>query len=198
MTATILLAEDEPILRMDVKEMLEEAGYQVVGEAGDGEKAIEMTYRLEPDLIIMDIKMPRLNGLKASKILSRSHQTPILLLTAYSQRDFIEEAKQPNIHGYLVKPISESNLIPAVEIVLSQAVHFQKYRDQVGSLQQQLSERKQIEKAKGLLMKVKGLSEEDAFKMMRTRSMNHQQSLGKTAQLILKKYGGKKQKVHNR
>src|SRR4051812_1471088 len=116
MKKRIIVVEDESIVRLDVSLMLKDAGYDVVAEAADGEKAIELAYSLKPDLMIMDIKMPKLNGLKASEIISNKFNIPILLLTAYSQKEYIEKAKKANILGYLVKPISEANLIPAVEI----------------------------------------------------------------------------------
>ncbi|MES9793902.1 response regulator, partial [Priestia megaterium] len=111
MTKRIMIVEDESIVRLDLSMMLSDNGYEIVGEAGDGEKAVELAFALKPDLIIMDIKMPKLNGLKASEIISNKYNIPILLLTAYSQREFIDKAKKANIVGYLVKPIAESNLI---------------------------------------------------------------------------------------
>lgn len=185
MKSRILLVEDESILRMDVKEILEEAGYDVVGEAGDGEKAIELTYMLKPDLIIMDIKMSKMNGLKASKIISKSYRTPILFLTAYSQKDFVENAKQPNVMGYLVKPISENNLLPAVEIVLSQANYRNNRYEEIEALHQKLEGRKIIERAKGLLMKKNGLQEDEAYEKIRKWSMNKRDTMENISQEIL-------------
>jgi AmiR/NasT family two-component response regulator len=185
MKPSVLIVEDESILRMDLKEMIEEAGYRVIGEAGDGEKAIELAHQLRPDLIIMDIKMPRLNGLKASEIISKSLQFPILLLTAYSQRDFVQKAKQANIVGYLVKPITEANLIPAIEISLAQAHRISKYKQDIGSLNKKLEVRKLIEKAKGVLMSQQNLSEESAYQTMRKKSMKKQVSMEQVAHTIL-------------
>jgi response regulator NasT len=174
---------------MDVKAMLEDAGYDVIGEGDNGEKAIELAHKLEPDLIIMDIKMPKMNGLKASKIISRQTKTPILMVTAYSQRKFVDGAKEANVLGYLVKPISEANLIPAVEIALSQAKQRDRYEKELDHKDQKLKARKQIERAKGLLMKVKNINEQAAYEQMRKFSMNRQVSLERTAMAILKKYG---------
>src|SRR5919205_911179 len=126
-----MIVEDESIVRLDLSMMLSDNGYEIVGEAGDGEKAVELAYSLKPDLIIMDIKMPKLNGLKASEIISNKFNIPILLLTAYSQKEYIEKAKKANILGYLVKPISEANLIPAVEIALMQAENANFYKEKV-------------------------------------------------------------------
>jgi two-component system, response regulator PdtaR len=188
MKKRIMLVEDESIVRLDVAMMLEDAGYEVIAQAGDGEKAVELAFSLKPDLIIMDIKMPKLNGLKASEIISKNSHIPILLLTAYSQKEYIDKAKQANIMGYLVKPISEANLIPAVEIALRQAENANVYREQVENMNKQLLDRKMIEKAKGIIMKKLNLSEEDAFKKMRKISMNKQVTLENVAKQIILKY----------
>lgn len=185
MKPSILIVEDESILRMDLKETIEEAGYRVIGEAGDGEKAIELAHQLKPDLIIMDIKMPKLNGLKASEIISKSLNLPTLLLTAYSQKDFVQKAKQSNVVGYLVKPITETNLIPAIEIALAQAQRISKYNQDIGFLNKKLEGRKLIEKAKGVLMVQQNLSEESAYQTMRKKSMKKQVSMEQMAHTIL-------------
>lgn len=188
MTKRIVLVEDESIVRMDVKMILQDEGYDVVGEAGDGERAIELVDKLQPDLIIMDIKMPKLNGLKASKIISQKYNIPILLLTAYSQKDFIDMAKEANIVGYVVKPVSSDRLIPSVEIALHQAEVSELYRHKVKEANEQLEERKLVEKAKGLLMERFQYSEEMAFKKMRKTSMNKQVPLKRVAKHVIKKY----------
>lgn len=188
MKKRIMVVEDESIVRLDVAMMLEDAGYEVVAQAGDGEKAVEQAFSLEPDLIIMDIKMPKMNGLKASEIISKKMNTPILLLTAYSQREYVDKAKQANIMGYLVKPINEASLIPAVEIALRQAENAKAYREQVETMNKQLLERKIVEKAKGILMQKFELPEDDAFKKMRKISMNKQITMEKVAKQIILKY----------
>lgn len=188
MSKRIVLVEDESIVRMDVKMILEDAGYDVVGEAGNGEKAIEVVDQVKPDLIIMDIKMPKMNGLKASKIISQKFKTPILLLTAYSQKDFVDKAKEANIVGYIVKPVSSDRLIPAIEIALHQAEVSRHYEQKVVEADRQLQERKLIEKAKGILMERFGYTEEVSFKKMRKTSMNKQVTLEKVAKYIIKKY----------
>jgi two-component system, response regulator PdtaR len=188
MEKRIMVVEDESLVRLDVSMMLQDAGYEVVAQVGDGEKAIELAFSLKPDLIIMDIKMPKMNGLKASEIISKSTNTPILLLTAYSQKEYIDKAKKANIVGYLVKPINEANLIPAVEIALRQAENANAYREQVEIINKQLMERKMIEKAKGILMQKLVLSEDDAFKKMRKISMNKQVTLENVAKQIILKY----------
>jgi two-component system, response regulator PdtaR len=184
----IIVIEDEAILRMDLKEMLTDAGYDVIAEGDNGEKAIELAYRLQPDLMIMDIKMPKMDGLKASRIIAKQSKTPILMLTAFSQKEFVEDAKKANVLGYLVKPISEANLIPAVEIALSQAQQRVQYEDELLQKDKKMNARKQIERAKGVLMKVKKLNEQAAYEKMRNFSMKQQVSLERTANAILKKY----------
>ncbi|WP_174727141.1 response regulator [Mesobacillus harenae] len=188
MKKRVMVVEDESLVRLDVTLMLEDAGYEVVAQAGDGEKAVEQAFLLKPDLIIMDIKMPKLNGLKASEIISKRMNTPILILTAYSQREYIDKAKQANIMGYLVKPITEANLIPAVEIALRQAENANAYREQVEDMNKQLMERKMIEKAKGIIMQKYNLLEDDAYRKMRKISMNKQVTLENVAKQIILKY----------
>ncbi|OYD09697.1 ANTAR domain-containing response regulator [Paludifilum halophilum] len=186
MPGRILVAEDESIMRMDLKEMLMEAGYETAGEAGDGEKAVELAYRLRPDLIIMDIKMPKMNGIKASRIITRSLQIPILLLSAYSQRELVQEAKNAHVTGYLTKPVRESDLIPTVEVALAQAGRIASMRREMDLMEQKLRERKLVERAKGLLMKQHGWSEEQAYKYLRKGSMDRQISIGERAGEILR------------
>ncbi|MYL35756.1 response regulator [Pontibacillus yanchengensis] len=188
MKKKILLAEDESIVRMDTSMMLQDAGFDVVGEAEDGEKAISLAHQLEVDLIIMDIKMPNLGGLKASKIIGDKYNVPILLLTAYSQKEYIEKAKEANIVGYIVKPVSEEQFIPSVEMAIHQGEVSEKYRDEVNKADQRLEERKIIEQAKGILIDQFGYTEDSSFKKIRKISMNKQMNLEKVARRIIKKY----------
>lgn len=186
---SIMVVEDEAIVRMDIVEMLGEAKYNVVAEVNNGEKAIEAASKFKPDLIIMDIKMPKLNGLKASKIIGRQQDIPILILTAYSHCEYVEEAKQANIVGYIVKPISESQLLPAVEIALSQSENVNKLKKEVSDTRLQIDNRKRIEKAKGLLMKQLNLSEEAAYQKLRRSSMDKQVAIEKEASAIIQQLG---------
>lgn len=195
MNKRVVLVEDESIVRMDVKMILEDAGYEVVGEAGNGEKAIEIVNQVHPDLIIMDIKMPKMNGLKASKIISEKYNIPILLLTAYSQKEFVDKAKEANIVGYVVKPVSGDRLIPSIEIALHQAEVSNQYEAKVKEADKRLKERKLIEKAKGILMERFGYSEEVSFKKIRKTSMDKQVTLEKVAKYIIKKYSSNSQKM---
>ncbi|MCM3572300.1 response regulator [Mesobacillus subterraneus] len=188
MKKRLMVVEDESIVRMDVSLMLEDAGYSVVAQAGDGEKAVEQAFEHKPDLIIMDIKMPKLNGLKASEIISKKTGTPILLLTAYSQKEFVDKAKNANIFGYLVKPITETSLIPAVEIALQQAERSSKFQKKLNQMENKLKSRKMIEKAKGILMSRMNLPEDAAFQKMRKISMDKQVPMESIAKRIILKY----------
>lgn len=151
MKKRILIAEDEPIIRLDLKMMLRTNGYEVVGEAGDGDRAIELAFKLKPDLVLMDIEMPKINGLKASEVIGRQLDIPVLLITAYSQKEFVEKSKQDNIMGYLVKPVSEASLIPAVMIALQQAKRTQALKQFLQLTHEKIQKRKMIERAKGQL-----------------------------------------------
>ena len=185
MVKRILVVEDESIVLLDITIMLKDAGFDVVGHARNGEKAIELAHELQPDLVLMDIKMPKMNGLKASDVISNTFQIPVLLLTAFSQRDYIDEAKRANIVGYLVKPITEANLIPAVEIALLQAANTKKYQERNAQLDETLTNRKVIEKAKGIIMKRKNVTEEIAYNKLRRLSMDKQLSMETVARRII-------------
>lgn len=185
MDKRILVVEDESIVLLDITIMLKDAGFDVVGHARNGEKAIELAHALQPDLVLMDIKMPKMNGLKASDVISNTFQIPVLLLTAFSQREYIDEAKRANIVGYLVKPITEANLIPAVEIALLQAANTKKYQERNAQLDETLTNRKVIEKAKGIIMKRKNVSEETAYNKLRRLSMDKQLSMETVARRII-------------
>ncbi len=181
----LMVVEDESILRMDIKEMLIENGYEVVAEANSGDKAIELAATRKPDLIVMDIKMPKMNGIKASRIIYQAFQIPALLLTAYSERDLVEEAKNAHILGYLVKPVTERDLIPAVEIALAQANRLKAMANDIKKMEEKIQDQKIIQRAKGILMEVYQVSEEQAFKMLRSYSMNHGMTMRKVADSIL-------------
>lgn len=185
----IMVVEDEAIVRLDLVETLKEAQYNVVAAVGNGEKAIEYTEKQQPDLIIMDIKMPKLDGLKASKIISKRHDIPILILTAYSQSEFVQEAKQSNIVGYIIKPISESQLLPAVEIAMAQSEQMRNLKQRVTESYEAIEQRKQVEKAKGLLMHRQNISEEAAYKKLRKLSMNHHTNIQQIAIKVIEQLG---------
>jgi two-component system, response regulator PdtaR len=184
-TNSIVVVDDDPIIRMDIREMLEEEGYEVSGEARNGEEAIELVARLKPDLVIMDVKMPVMNGIKAAQIIRKLHDSSILLLTAYSQRELVHDAREAGVAAYLVKPVSEEDLIPAVEIALSQKQKIESLKKDLEQLKQSMEERKQIEKAKGAVMKALSMDEEQAYKQMRGASMAARIPLSKLAERIL-------------
>lgn len=180
-----MVVDDESILRMDIKEMLQEAGYEVVAEANNGEAAIELSARHVPDLIVMDVKMPKMNGMKAARIINRSFEIPTLLLTAYTEDELIMEAREAHIFGYLVKPITERDLIPAVEVAIGQARRVQSLMGSIKEMERKMEVRKQVERAKGVLMDVYQLSEERAYQTMRTYCMNTRKTMGEVAEHIL-------------
>jgi AmiR/NasT family two-component response regulator len=181
----ILIADDESLILMDLREMLTNLGYLVVGEANDGRSAVNMARELRPDLVIMDIKMPDMDGIEAAQVLTAEKVAPVLLLTAYSQQDLIERAKEAGVVGYLVKPFRESNLAPAVEITLSRFQEFQTVQKEVEGLKEALETRKVVDRAKGILMDSQGLSEQDAFRRIQKMSMNTRRPMKEIAEAII-------------
>ncbi|WP_072902053.1 ANTAR domain-containing response regulator [Hathewaya proteolytica] len=186
MKKRIIIVDDEPLTRMDLSEILEDAGYSVVGEASDGIDAVELCRKEKPDLIIMDIKMPLLDGLSASKIIQKEELSgAIILLTAYSGKEFIEKATNVGVIGYLVKPIDEKSLLPAVEVALAKGIEFNKIKQDLKETKDKLESRKIVEKAKGILMKKYGLNEDDAYKKIRSLSMNKSCSMKDIAEMVI-------------
>lgn len=186
MKNAIVVVDDDPIIRMDIREMLEEGGYWVAGEAKNGEEAVELVARLKPDLAIMDIKMPVMNGIKASQIIRKLQQdTSVLLLTAYSQKELVKDAREAGVAAFLVKPVSEEDLLPAVEIALSQKEKMDSLKQDIKQLKQSIEERKVIEKAKGIVMQAYSLNEEEAYKKMREASMTTRIPLSKLAASVI-------------
>ncbi|CAI9006249.1 putative transcriptional regulatory protein PdtaR [Brevibacillus sp. IT-7CA2] len=181
----IMVVDDEPIIRMDLREMLENEGYLVVAEAKNGEEAVSLAHRHKPDLIIMDVKMPVLNGIKASSIIRSFSDSSILLLTAYSQKELVQDARKAGVTAYLVKPVSEDDLIPAVEIALSQKEKVVSLKKDINDLKQKIEDRKAVEKAKGKLMSTLSLEEDAAYKWMQQVSMQRRMPLVKLAEEIL-------------
>lgn len=186
MIKKIVIADDEPITRMDLREMLETAGYNVVGEASDGFDAIELCRKHKPDLILMDIKMPLLDGINACKIINEDELSDsIILLTAYSDKNFIERAKEVGVIGYLVKPIDDRALLPAIEIALSKGKEFKNIKKEIKTANEKLEARKVIEKAKGIVMKQKNIDEESAYAYIRELSMNKRTSMREISEIII-------------
>ena len=172
MATRVVIAEDEAIIRLDLKETLEEEGYDVVGETGRGDEAVDLVRDLEPDLAILDVRMPGLDGLSAAREISAHKKSAVLILTAYSQRDLIEQARDAGALAYLVKPFQRSELIPAVEIALGRHREMRALHDQTQSLEEQLETRKLVDRAKGILMDSHDLSESEAFDWIQKRAMN--------------------------
>ena len=181
----ILIADDESLILMDLREMLTNLGYLVVGEANDGRSAVNMARELRPDLVIMDVKMPDMDGIEAAQVLTAEKIAPVLLLTAYSQQDLIDRAKEAGVVGYLVKPFRESNLAPAVEITLSRFQEFQAVQKEVEDLKEALETRKVVDRAKGILMDTQGLTEQDAFRRIQKMSMNMRRPMKDIAEAIV-------------
>ncbi len=182
----VVIADDEPITRMDLKEILEDSGYEVVGEASDGFDAVELCRRYSPDLVLMDIKMPLLDGLNASKIIQEENLADcIVLLTAYSGPEFIEKAKKIGAMGYIVKPVDEKSLIPTLEVAIAKGKEFKKIKTDIEKVNQKLEERKVIEKAKGILMNRDNISEQDAYNTLRKLSMDKRCSMRSIAEAII-------------
>ncbi|MGZ0085413.1 ANTAR domain-containing response regulator [Caldibacillus thermoamylovorans] len=187
-TLKLIVVDDDPITRMDIKEMLMQAGYEVVGEGRNGEEAIDLVYQFKPDIVIMDIKMPKMDGIKATRIIRKFNLCAVVLLTAYSQRELVNDAKEAGVTGYLVKPVSEEDLIPAIEIAKSQQEQFRLLERDIQLLKKSIEERKVIEKAKGKLMKRFSCSEEKAYEWIRKKSMEHRIPMFKLAEKIIEKY----------
>ncbi|SET49094.1 response regulator receiver and ANTAR domain protein [Natronincola peptidivorans] len=186
MYKNIVIADDEPITRMDLAEMLKEAGYSVVGEASDGFDAVELCRKLRPDLVLMDVKMPLLDGLKASKVITQEGLAKsVVLLTAYSGREFIEQAKEAGVMGYIIKPIDEKSLMPAIEVALCKGKEIEQMKKDIEFIREQLETRKTVEKAKGILMKKYQISEEEAYKRIRKLSMDKRCAMKQIASTIV-------------
>jgi response regulator NasT len=167
----VIIAEDEAIIRLDLKEILQEEGYEVVGETGRGDEAVELVKQLEPDVAILDIKMPGLDGLAAAREISGERRAAVVVLTAFSQRDLIEEARDAGAVAYLVKPFQKHDLLPAIEVALGRFEESKALHQEVASLEEQLAIRKVVDRAKGMLMDRYGMSENDAFAYIQKTAM---------------------------
>ncbi|MEO3779009.1 response regulator [Micromonospora sp. B11E3] len=186
----VLIAEDEALIRLDLAEMLVEEGYEVVGEAGDGETAVRLAEELKPDLVILDIKMPIMDGLAAAERIAGARIAPVIILTAFSQRDLVERARAAGAMAYLVKPFQKSDLVPAVEIALSRYSEISALEAEVAGLTDRLEIRKTVERAKGALMTTYGMSEPQAFKWIQRTAMDHRMTMKEVAERILAETAG--------
>lgn len=181
----VIVADDESLVRADLREALTELGYLVVGEVGDGQSAVNMARELDPDVVVMDIKMPGMDGIEAARVLTQERIAPVVLLTAYSQKDLIERAKEAGVVGYLVKPFRETDLAPAVELALARFAEFRALQDEVGNLTEALETRKKVERAKGILMDTQGMTEAEAFRKIQKMSMNTRKPMKEVAEAII-------------
>jgi response regulator NasT len=181
----IVLAEDEALIRLDLKEMLEEEGHEVVGEAGDGESAVRLAKELRPDLVILDIKMPGVDGLSAAERISEERTAPVLILTAFSQKDLVDRAARAKAMGYLVKPFQKSDVLPAIEMALARYEELRALEDEVQDLDERLETRKLLDRAKGLLMDRYSMKESDAFRFLQKTAMDRRLKVADVAERVV-------------
>jgi response regulator NasT len=184
-TIRVVIAEDEAIIRLDLRETLEEEGYEVVGETGRGDQAVELVRELRPDLAILDIKMPHMDGLEAARLITEERVCGVLMLTAFSQREVVEDARDAGALAYLVKPYQKSDLIPAIEVALGRFRELQHLSGEVDALGEQLESRKIVDRAKGVLMDEAGLKESEAFTFIQRTAMSERSRMRDVAQRIV-------------
>jgi AmiR/NasT family two-component response regulator len=180
-----VIAEDEALIRLDLAEMLAEEGYEVVGQAGDGEAALRLTTELRPDLVVMDVKMPKLDGIAAASQIAQARIAPVVMLTAFSQRELVERARESGAMAYLVKPFTKSDLVPAIEMALSRFAEMAALEREIGDLTDQLATRKAVERAKGLLQEALDLSEPEAFGWIQRTAMDLRLTMLQVAQGVI-------------
>ncbi|WP_224766479.1 ANTAR domain-containing response regulator [Nocardioides campestrisoli] len=180
-TPRVVIAEDEALIRMDLAEMLTEEGYEVVGQAGDGERAVELAEELRPDLVILDVKMPVLDGIAAAERIAGQRICPVVILTAFSQRDLVERARDAGAMAYLVKPFSKTDLVPAIEMAVSRFAEVRSLEAEVGDLTERLATRKAMDRAKGVLQSELGITEPEAFRWIQKTAMDLRLSMRQVA-----------------
>ena len=188
----VLIAEDEALIRLDLAEMLKEEGYEVVGEAGDGQEAVELADSLQPDLVIMDVKMPRRDGIDAAAEIAGKRIAPIVVLTAFSQRELVERAREAGAMAYLVKPFNATDLIPAIEVAVSRFNEIAELEREVASLTERLETRKLVERAKGVLQTKQGMTEPEAFRWIQRAAMDRRTTMKHVAEVVIETLGAPK------
>ncbi len=181
----VVIAEDEALIRLDLAEMLAEEGYEVVGQAGDGEAAVSLVEDLRPDLAVFDVKMPKLDGISAAEQVASKRLAPVVILTAFSQRELVERARDAGAMAYLVKPFNKSDLVPAIEIALSRFAELSQLESEVDDLTERLDTRKVVDRAKGILQDKLGLSEPDAFRWLQKTAMDLRLSMRAVAEGVI-------------
>ncbi len=181
----VIVAEDESLIRIDIVEMLRDHGFEVVGEAADGEKAVALAEELRPDIVVMDVKMPLLDGISAAEILTKRHIAPVVLLTAFSQRELVERAAEAGALAYVVKPFTPNDLIPAIDIALTRYQQITALEDEISDLAERLETRKVLDRAKGILNDTMGLTEPEAFRWIQKASMDRRLSMREVAQTVI-------------
>ena len=188
-TRRVLVAEDEALIRLDLAEMLSEEGYEVVGQAADGQEAVDLAESLRPDLVIMDVKMPRRDGIDAAAEIARKRIAPIVVLTAFSQRELVERARDAGAMAYLVKPFSASDLVPAIEVAVSRFTEISELEREVETLSDRLETRKLVERAKGLLQAKHQMTEPEAFKWIQRAAMDRRTTMKRVAEVVVETLG---------
>jgi two-component system, response regulator PdtaR len=180
-----VLAEDEALIRLDLAEMLSEEGYEVVGQAGDGERAVELVEELRPDLVVLDVKMPKVDGITAAARIAELRVAPVVILTAFSQRELVERAKEAGAMAYVVKPFGKADLVPAIEIARSRFAEVQQLEAEVADLTDRLETRKLVDRAKGVLQRRLGISEPDAFRWIQKTAMDLRRPMREVAEGVV-------------
>jgi response regulator NasT len=183
---SIVIAEDEAIIRLDLRELLEEEGYVVIGEAGRGDQAVELVRQLKPDIVILDVKMPGMDGIEAARLITADAICAVLMLTAFSQREIVEQARDAGAVAYLVKPFQKSDLIPAIELATARYAETKLLMQEVSELQERLAVRKLLDRAKGLLIDQHGLQEADAFAFIQKSAMTKRTTMKDVAESVLR------------
>ncbi len=183
----VVIAEDEALIRLDLAEMLDEAGYEVVAQAGDGEEAVALTMEHRPDLVVMDVKMPRLDGIAAAAQIARDRIAPVVMLTAFSQRELVERARESGAMAYLVKPFTITDLVPAIEMAMSRFAEITSLEGEVEDLTERLAARKAVERAKSTLQEALGLTEPEAFGWIQRTAMDLRLTMHEVAQQVIEK-----------
>ncbi|WP_394277311.1 ANTAR domain-containing response regulator [Luteococcus sp.] len=181
----VLVAEDEALIRMDLVELLTDEGYEVVGQASDGQEAVELARELDPDLVVMDVKMPRMDGITAAEVIAEERIAPVVMLTAFSQRDLVERAREAGAMAYVVKPFDASDVVPAIEIAMGRFAEIRAVEDEVADLEERLASRKAVDQAKGMLQEGLGLSEPEAFRWIQKTAMDLRISMREVAEKVI-------------